>query len=58
MTRTELLWFGLSVTALKYIRNVPGGNVSILGGHNVGHSKQNVYMYMCPIANGFRHRPI
>jgi len=29
-----------------YIEGVPGGNVSILGGHSVGHSKQKkLYMY-------------
>jgi hypothetical protein len=38
-----------------YIQSVPRGKVSILGGHSIGHSKRKkVYMYMCPIANGFR----
>jgi hypothetical protein len=37
---------------------VPGGKVSILGGHIIGHSKQNMYMYMCPIPNCFRDRAI
>jgi len=23
-----------------YIQNVPGGNVNIVGGHSIGHSKQ------------------
>jgi hypothetical protein len=41
-----------------YIQNVAGGIVSILGGHSVGHSKQKVYVYMCPIPNGFRDRAI
>jgi hypothetical protein len=36
------------------IQNVPGGKANILGGHSIGHSKQKVYMYMCPIPNGFR----
>jgi hypothetical protein len=33
-----------------HIQGVPGGKVSILGGHSVGHSKQKyVYvLYMCP----------
>jgi hypothetical protein len=36
------------------------GKVNILGGHSIGHSKQNirVHMYMRPIPNGFRHRAI
>jgi hypothetical protein len=41
--------------------SVPGGKVSILGGHNISHSKQKkkkVYIYMCPIPNGFRDRAI
>jgi hypothetical protein len=33
----------------------PGGKVSILGGHSIGHSKQNE---MYPIPNGFRDRAI
>jgi hypothetical protein len=39
---------------------VPGGNVNILGGHIIDHSKKNVYVrgYMCPILNGFRDRAI
>jgi hypothetical protein len=37
-----------------HTQGAPGGNVSILGGHNIGHSNQKVYMYMCPIPNGFR----
>jgi hypothetical protein len=41
-----------------YIQSVPGRKVSILGGHTIGHSKQKVYMYMCPIPNGFRDRAI
>jgi hypothetical protein len=28
--------------------------VNIPGGHSFGHSNKKVYMYMCPIANGFR----
>jgi hypothetical protein len=29
-----------------------------LGGHSIGHSKQNLYMNMCPIPNVFRDRAI
>jgi hypothetical protein len=32
--------------------------VNILGGHNIGHSDQKVYIYMCPIPNGFPNRAI
>jgi hypothetical protein len=27
-------------------------------GHFIGHSKQKVYMYICPVPNGFRNRAI
>jgi hypothetical protein len=30
------------------MQSVPGGKVSILGGHSIGHSKQNVCMYTTP----------
>jgi hypothetical protein len=40
------------------MQSVPGGKISILGGHNIGHSKQKICMYMCPIPNGFRDRAI
>jgi hypothetical protein len=40
------------------IQGVPEGKVNILGGHSIGHSKQKVYMYMCPILNSFRDRAI
>jgi hypothetical protein len=42
----------------RYMQSVPGGMVNILGRHSVGHSKQKLYMYMCPIPNGFRDRAI
>jgi hypothetical protein len=29
-----------------------------MGGHSIGHSKQKLYTYMCPIPNGFRDRAI
>jgi hypothetical protein len=41
-----------------YIQNVPIEKANILAGHNVGYSKQKLYMYMCPIPNGFRDRAI
>jgi hypothetical protein len=37
---------------------IQGGKVNILGGHSIGHSKQKVYLYTCPIPNGFRDRAI
>ena len=40
------------------IQGVLGRKVNILGGLSMGHSKKNVYMYMCPIPNGFRDRAI
>jgi hypothetical protein len=40
------------------IQDVPGENVNILGGHSIGHSKETVYMYLCPIPNGFRDRAV
>jgi hypothetical protein len=41
-------------TILLHIQNVPEGKVSILGGHSIGHSKQKLYMCMCPIPNSFQ----
>jgi hypothetical protein len=46
------------MNTLPHIQDVPGGTVNILGGHSIGHSKQESYMYMCPILNGFRDRAI
>jgi hypothetical protein len=41
------------------IHSVPGGKVNIVVGHSIAHSKKKkVYMYMCPIPNGFRDRII
>ena len=40
------------------IQGVPGGKVNILGGYSIGHSKQKLYMNMCPIPKGFRNRTI
>jgi hypothetical protein len=36
------------------MQSVPGENVSILRGHNIGHSKQK--LCICPISNSFRDR--
>jgi hypothetical protein len=40
------------------IKDVPEGKVSILGGDSMDYSKKKVYMYMCPMPNGFRDRDI
>jgi hypothetical protein len=42
------------------IQDVAGGKAKILGGYIIGHSKQYIYLYMfmCPIPNGFRDRDI
>jgi hypothetical protein len=40
------------------IQAVPEGKVNILGGHSIGHSKQKLYMYMCPMPNSFRDKAI
>jgi hypothetical protein len=49
----------LSHCCLSLLQGVPGGNVSILRGHSIGHSKhQSICMYMCPIPNGFRDTDI
>jgi hypothetical protein len=37
-----------------HIQGVAEGKVNILGGHSIDRSKQNLYMYMCSIPNGFR----
>jgi hypothetical protein len=43
----------------KYIQSVPGGKVNIMGGHSIGHYKQKkIYVYMCPILDGFRDTAI
>jgi hypothetical protein len=41
-----------------FIQSVARGKVNILGCYSIGHSKQKVYMYMCPIPDGFRDRGI
>jgi hypothetical protein len=43
---------------VRYIQGVPGGNVNILGGHNVGLSKQKIVYLHVPLLNGFRDRAI
>jgi hypothetical protein len=47
-----------SITRSGIYTGVSGAKFNILGGHDIGHSKQKVYMYMCPIPNGFRDRAI
>jgi hypothetical protein len=47
-----------SVNNIFTIQSVPGGKVSILRSYSIGHSKQNLYMYMCRIQNSFRDRVI
>jgi len=55
----HLLAYIYFVLLIRNIQYVPGGNVNILGGHSIGHSKQKkVYMYMCPIPKVFRDRAI
>jgi hypothetical protein len=41
-----------------FIQSVPGGKGNILGGHSIGHAKQKVCVYVCPIPNGFRDTAI
>jgi hypothetical protein len=48
----------ISLFFILCVQGVPGRKVKILGGHNVGHSKQKLYMYMCPIPNSFPNRVI
>ena len=38
------------------IQDVPGGKVSVLGGHGIGHSQQKKCTF--PIPNGFQDRAI
>jgi hypothetical protein len=40
--------------SIQTVQDVPGGKVNILGGHNIGHSKQKECVYMSPNPNGFR----
>jgi hypothetical protein len=49
---------GLCYNSECTIQNDSRGKVSILGGQSIGHSKQKMYMYMCPIPNGVRDRAI
>jgi len=50
------IYRGIYTYIHTYIQGVPLRKVSILGGHNIGHSKQELYLYMCPIPNVFRDR--
>jgi hypothetical protein len=50
---TVLIYTALELL-LMYIQSVPGGKVNILGGHCIGHPKQEKeYISMCPIRNCF-----
>jgi hypothetical protein len=42
------LYGALPKEAITYT-GCPGGKVNILGSHSIGHSKQKLYMCMCPI---------
>jgi hypothetical protein len=46
----------LIMLSFDAIQGVPERKVNFLGGHSIGHYKQKLYMYMCPILNGFRDR--
>jgi hypothetical protein len=47
------------VSCVRSIQDVPRAKVNILLGYDIGHSKKKtVYMYMCPIPNGFRDRTL
>jgi hypothetical protein len=46
------------INTSRYIQCVSGGKVDVLRGHSIGHSKKKLYMYMCPILNGFLDRAI
>jgi hypothetical protein len=49
----------LLLTVIKSLHTGgPGVKFIIRGGHSIDHSKQKVYMYMCPIPNSFRDRAI
>jgi hypothetical protein len=50
--------FLASVMMNPCIMKAPGGNLNILGGHSIAHSKQKSFMYTYPIPNGFRDRAI
>jgi hypothetical protein len=39
-------------------QSVPEENYNILGGHSIDYSMEKLYMYMCSLPNGFRHRAI
>jgi hypothetical protein len=47
----------LTVSSIaQIIQGVPGRKVNILRLHSIGHSKQIVVYYVCPIPNDFRGR--
>jgi len=43
---------------LYHTQYIVVGNVNILGGHSIGHSKQNVYVHMSYWKNSFRDSAI
>lgn len=47
-TQTPILTFSYTLTCRVYISSMSQKERS-LGGHGVGHSKQKLYMFMCPI---------
>jgi hypothetical protein len=51
-------FLNVPIPTTEVTQSVPGGSANILGGHNIGHSKQKVSMYMFPIPDGFRGRAI
>jgi hypothetical protein len=40
------------------MQGVPGGEVNILGDNSIIILSKKVYMYICPISNGFRERAV
>jgi hypothetical protein len=48
----------IQVTCVCVIEGCPGGKVSILRGHSIGHSKEKIDVYMVATPNGFGDRDI
>jgi hypothetical protein len=44
--------YHFSIPYDPHIQGIPGGKVIILGDYSIGHCKQKIYMYMCPIPKG------
>jgi hypothetical protein len=47
-----------TASVAQTIQYVAGGKLNIVGDHSIGYCKQILFIYMCPIPNGFRHRAI